>query len=78
METMKVQAIWEFEVDTSNFDPKHVNIRKIAMELAGRELNDLLNKNELSTEDFEYTIGWYVWWVYLRKVILCITIRKYF
>jgi len=57
METMKVQAIWEFEVDTSNFDPKHVNIRKIAMELAQRELNDLLNKNELSTEDFEYTIG---------------------
>ena len=57
METMKVQAIWEFEVDTSNFDPKHVKIEDLAVELTQRELGYLLSKNLLSIKDFEYTIS---------------------
>ncbi len=53
---VKVQAIWEFEVDAEDFDPKFVDIRGLAIELTQRELADLLGKKELSEEDFDYKI----------------------
>jgi len=53
---IKVQAIWEFEVDAEDFDPNFVDVEGLAVELTQRELADLLGKKELSAEDFEYKI----------------------
>lgn len=53
---IKVQAIWEFEVDAEDFDPKFVDVRGFAADLTKAELADLLEKKELSAEDFDYKI----------------------
>lgn len=53
---IKVQAIWEFEVDAEDFDPEYVDVKGLAMDLTQAELTDLLEKKELSTEDFSYKI----------------------
>ena len=53
---IKVQAIWEFEVDAEDFDPKFVDVEGLAIDLTKAEFEDLLEKKELSAEDFEYKI----------------------
>ena len=54
--TMKVRATWEFEVDTADFDPKHVDIPGLAKDVARNELRDLMLKKEISADDFTYEI----------------------
>lgn len=53
---MKVRAIWEFEVDTDDFDPKFVNVRGLAEDLTKAEVANLLAKNELAADDFSYEV----------------------
>lgn len=53
---IKVQAIWEFEADVADYDPKFVDLQGLAVDSTQRELADLLKKKELSAEDFEYKI----------------------
>ena len=54
--TVKVLAIWEFEVDISDFDPKHVNIQKLAVDLTKKELQHNIDSKGIDVEDFRYTI----------------------
>lgn len=53
---MKVKAVWEFEVDTEDFDGKHIDIRGLAKDLTRREMVYLLQNQEISAEDFTYEI----------------------
>lgn len=53
---MKVKAVWEFEVDTEDFDRKHVDIKGLAKDLTRREMVYLLQNQEISAEDFSYVI----------------------
>lgn len=51
---MIVKAIWEFDVDTEDFDSKFVDIKGLAKDLTKREMENLLQNQELSAEDFSY------------------------
>lgn len=53
---MIVQAIWEFDVDTADFDPKHIDVKGLALDLTKRELECVLSKNEITADDFIYKI----------------------
>lgn len=53
---MKVKVIWEFDVDTTDLDPKFVDIPGQAKDLTKRELQCCLDKNELCADDFEYVV----------------------
>ena len=53
---MKVKAIWEFEVDSSDFDKEHVNINGLCVDLTKRELNYCLKHDQLTSEDFNYEV----------------------
>lgn len=53
---MLVKAVWEFEVNTENFDNKSVNINGLAKDLTKREMKYLLEHEEISEEDFSYEI----------------------
>ena len=53
---MKVKVIWEFEVDTEDFDEKHVDIKELAKDLTRREMVYLLQNQEMSAEDFIYEV----------------------
>ena len=53
---MLVKAIWEFEADVEDFDPEFINIVGLAKDSAKREMRILLEKNELSADDFEYVV----------------------
>ena len=53
---MKVKAIWEFEVDTEDFDGKHVDIKGLAKDLTRKEMIYLLQNQEISAEDFTYKV----------------------
>lgn len=53
---MLVKCIWEFDADMDGFDPEFVNILGLAKDSAKRELAYLLEKNELTAEDFEYVV----------------------
>lgn len=55
-EVIKVQAVWEFEADVADYDPKFVDLQGLAIDSTQRELVDLLEKKELSAEDFTYKI----------------------
>ena len=46
----KVIASFEFEVDMSDFDPKHVNLEGVAKELTKNEVDTL------TAEDFKYEV----------------------
>lgn len=54
--TMKVKAIWEFEVDTEDLSEEFVDIKGLAKDLAQREMENLLQNNEISAEDFNYEL----------------------
>ena len=53
---MKVKAIWEFEVDTEDFMEEFVNIKELAKDLTQREMENLLQNQEISAEDFSYEV----------------------
>lgn len=53
---MLVKASWEFDVDISDFDEKHVDIKGLAIDLTKREIEYNLSNNEFSAEDFKYEI----------------------
>lgn len=53
---MLVKASWEFDVDISDFDEKHVDIKGLAIDLTKREVEHNLSNNEFSAEDFKYEI----------------------
>lgn len=53
---MKVRAIWEFEVDVEDFDPKYVDIPVLAKELTEAELNHMIEHNQLSADEFEFSV----------------------
>jgi hypothetical protein len=55
-DTMRVKAVWEFEVDTEDFDPKFVDIEGLAKDLTQREMEYLLEHKEISAEDFSYEV----------------------
>ena len=54
--TMKIKAIWEFEVDTEDFMEEFVNIKELAKDLTQREMENLLKNQEISAEDFSYEV----------------------
>lgn len=51
---MLVKAVWEFEVNTEDFDNKSVDINGLAKDLTKREMKYLLEHEEISEEDFSY------------------------
>ena len=53
---MKVKAIWEFEVDTEDFMEEFVNIKGLAKGLTQREMENLLQNQKISAEDFSYEV----------------------
>lgn len=53
---MIVRAVWEFDADVEDFDPEFVNITGLAKDSAKRELQYVLDKNELCAEDFTYEV----------------------
>ena len=53
---MIVKAIWEFDADVEDFDPKFINIKGLAKDSAKRDLQDLIDRNILSADDFEYVV----------------------
>lgn len=54
---MLVKAVWEFEVDIEDLDKKFVDVKELAKELTQREMENLLQNNEISAEDFSYELG---------------------
>ena len=56
MSSIKVKAVWEFEVDVIDFDSKSINIKELAKDLTKRELKYLLEHGDISEEDFCYEI----------------------
>lgn len=53
---MIVKATWMFAVDTSDLDPKFIDIPGLAKDLTMRELAHLLETKEITAEDFEYNV----------------------
>ena len=53
---MKVKAIWEFEVDTEDFDEEFVDIKGLAKDLTQREMEYLLEHKEILADDFSYEV----------------------
>ena len=54
--TMKVRAIWEFEVDIEDLDEEFVDIKGLAKDLTQREMEYLLQNQEIEADDFSYEI----------------------
>ena len=54
---VKVKAVWEFEVDTEDFDEEFVDIIGLAKDLTKTEMKSMLDNNELSEEDFTYEVA---------------------
>ena len=52
---MKVKVIWEFEADIEDLDQEFVDIPELAKELARKELEDRLEHDDITADDFEYT-----------------------
>lgn len=53
---MKVRAIWEFDADVEDLDPKHVDIYPLAKDLAESELKYMINNHLLTTDEFEFSV----------------------
>ena len=56
MDKTTVIAFWAFEVDTSDFDPKYVDVSSLAIDLTKRELQSLLDSGDFDAEDFAYMV----------------------
>lgn len=53
---MLVKAVWEFEVDTEDFDGRFVDVKGLAKDLTKTEMENLLQNQEISSEDFSYEV----------------------
>lgn len=53
---MKVRAVWEFDADVDELDPKYVDIPGLAKELTEYELKHLLEHTLLTPDDFEFSV----------------------
>ena len=53
---MKVKAIWEFEVDTEEFSEEFVDVKGLAKDLTQREMENLLQNQEIVADDFSYEL----------------------
>ena len=51
---MIVKVVWEFDADVEDLDTKFVDIFGLAKDSAKRELQHMLENNELCAEDFTY------------------------
>lgn len=54
--TIKVKAVWEFEVDVEDFDENFVNIEYLTKDLTKREMDSLLRSCDITADDFEYVV----------------------
>lgn len=55
-DTMRVKAIWEFEVDIDDLDEEFVDIKGLAKDLTQREMEYLLSHQKISERDFSYEL----------------------
>lgn len=53
---MKVRAVWEFDVDTEGLDPKFVDIPGVAKDLTKAELEYVIKRGLLTTDEFEFSV----------------------
>lgn len=53
---MKVKVIWEFDADVEDYDPKFVDVEGLAKDSAKREMEFMIDNNDITAEDFEYEI----------------------
>lgn len=53
---MKVKAVYEFDVDINDIDSMFVNKKGLAKDLTKAEVKSLIEKNELTADDFNYEI----------------------
>lgn len=53
---MLVKAVWEFEVNTEDFNEKSVDIKGLAKDLTKREMENALQSHEMSADDFSYEL----------------------
>lgn len=53
---MKVRAIWEFDSDVEDLDPKHVDIPGLAKVLAKEELKYMIEHDLLTTDEFDFSV----------------------
>lgn len=53
---MKVRAIWEFEADVEDLDPKQIDIPRLAKDLTETELKHAIEHNLLTTDEFEFSV----------------------
>ena len=53
---MKVRAVWEFDADVSDIDPKQIDIPGLAKDLAENELRHMIKNNLVTIEEFEFSV----------------------
>ncbi len=53
---MKVKAVWEFEADVEDLDGEFVDKGGLAKDLTRLELAVLLDKHDISADDFKYVV----------------------
>lgn len=53
---VKAEYVFEFEPDTSDIDERYVDKAGISEEWAREELKSMLDKNEITTDDFDFTV----------------------
>lgn len=53
MDKITTKLVWEFEADVSGIDPKCVDIKGFAKELAFRELQSQIDNGDITEEDFD-------------------------
>ena len=53
---MLVKAVWEFKVDADDFSEEFVDVKELAKDLTQREMENLLQNQKISAEDFSYEV----------------------
>lgn len=53
---MLVKVTWEFDADVEDFDPRCVDIEEIAKDSAKREMEFMIDNNDITAEDFSYEV----------------------
>jgi len=55
-ESIKVKAIWEFDVDVSDMDEEFVDVKGLCVDLTKREMDYCLEHKQLCADDFAYEV----------------------
>ena len=53
---MIVKIVYELDIDTTDFDPKFIDVCGMAKDLSKLEMKSLLDNKHLEAEDFTYVI----------------------